>query len=122
LEVTPEEEDEIIKKTAQKIQQYGFNAVGVIVLETIKPTAYVGGFMGRFFVSPLTIVLSTSFEKNTEKFFMVFQKRENIDKLIKILEEDVIEKEEAKEKEKEQKKRLADEEPGRKGWRRYLPF
>ena len=122
MELTPEEEEEIILKVAEKIHQYRLNLVGILAFETIKPTVYVSGFMGRFFFSPLTIMLGTNFEKGTEKLFMVFQNRDNVEKLIKLLEKLEIEEREAEQKAKEEKKRLARENPNKGGWRRYLPF
>jgi hypothetical protein len=98
------------------------NLPGMIALETFKPTMYVGGFMGRFFFSPFTIILGTNFEKGTEKLFMALQNRENVDKLIKRLEQLEIEEKEVEKRAKEERNRLEQEKPQKKGWRRFIPF
>ena len=62
------------------------DAVAVLMLETIKPMIYLGGQMGRFFFSPFLIVFGEDIAKRGEKFFMIFEKRENVEKVISMLE------------------------------------
>ncbi len=63
-----------------------------------------------------------------EKFLQIFEKRENVEKLITAVEELTQEEEERKKAEKakklEEKKAKMTEggEPERKGWRRFFPF
>ncbi|MBS7637321.1 hypothetical protein KEJ49_00290 [Candidatus Bathyarchaeota archaeon] len=87
LELTPEEEEEIIKRVAEKISEYGMNAAAVLMLQTFKPMAYIGGQMGRFFISPLLYGLGERISLGSEKLFMVFENRDNIEKLIRMLEQ-----------------------------------
>ena len=116
------EEDALIEKTANLIHKYEMDIPAVIFLGTVKHTVFIGGQMGRFFLSPFTIILGDKSFQDSEKFFTVFEKQENIEKVIKILEDIAQKEEEVKRKEKEENKKLTSEESKKKGWRRYLPF
>lgn len=120
MKVTPEEEEEMIRNVAEKIQQHGLNVVAVLMLETFKPMVYIGGQMGRFFLSPFLIILGQDITKRGEKFFMIFEKRENIEKVIVLLEEK--KRKESKTPEKREKTNKTEEKPTWKDWRRFLPF
>jgi hypothetical protein len=128
IEVTPEDEDEMIRKIAEKIHQYGLDVAAVLMIETVKPLSFIGAQMGRFFVSPFLPALGENIGMSGEKFLQIFEKRENVEKLIKAVEELTEEEEERKKAEKakkleEKKARIAEgEEPEKKGWRRFLPF
>lgn len=102
LELTPEEEEEIIKRVAEKISEYGMNAAAVLMLQTFKPMAYIGGQMGRFFISPLLYGLGDKISLGSEKLFIVFENRDNIEKLIRMLEQKA--EEETKKKEGAEKR------------------
>lgn len=130
LEVTPEDEEEYIRKIAEAIHKYGMEVPAILFLESTKPLAYIGGQMGRFFVSPFLPVISEEVGIKGEKFFMIFEKRDNVEKLIQLVEE-MSQKE--KEKTPEEAKSAAEargpsdeqeaeEKPEKKGWRRFLPF
>jgi len=55
-------------------------------LETVKPLAYVGGELSRFALSPFLPFLGRGMDNLGEKLITVFENRENIEKLIKLLE------------------------------------
>jgi hypothetical protein len=93
--------------------------------------------MGRFFITPFVPILSDKWGVISEKFFLVFEKRENVERLLKRLEELAQEDETKKREEKQaakeaKKKREAEsastesstEQPAeeKKGWRKRLPF
>ena len=128
IEVTPEDEDEMIKKIAQKIHKYGLDMAAIIMIESVKPLSYIGAQMGRFFVSPFLPVLGENIGIGGEKLFQIFEKHENVEKLIKAVEELTREEEEQKKAEKAQKldKKSAEietgEAPKKKGWWHFLPF
>ncbi len=98
VEVTPKDEEEFIEKVAQKIHEYEMETVAILLLESSKPLVWVGGEMGRFFISPFVPILSEDWGVTSEKFFLIFEKRENVDKLLKRLEE-LAQADEAKSKE-----------------------
>ncbi len=60
IEVTPEEEDEMISKIAEKIHQSGLDVAAILMIETIKPLSFIGAQMGRFFLSPFLPLARTS--------------------------------------------------------------
>jgi len=125
IEVTPEDEEDMIKSAAEKIHKYGMEVAAILMLESIKPLTYIGGQMGRFFVSPFLPALGEKIGQSGEKFFTVFEKRENVEKLITLLEEMTKEEDKMKEELKKAKKAQeaeAEETPQKKGWRRFLPF
>ncbi len=104
MELTPEEEEEIIKRVAEKISEYGMNAAAVMLLQTFKPMAYISGQMGRFFISPLLYGLGDRVSIGAEKLFMVFENRDNLEKLIRLLEQ----KAEEEKKGEEERRRVAE--------------
>jgi len=128
IEVTPEDEDEMISKIAEKIHQYGLDLPAILMIETVKPLSFIGAQMGRFFLSPFLPAFGENIGMSGEKFLQIFEKRENVEKLIKAVEALTQEEEERKKAEKakkleEKKAKMAEGgEPEKKGWRRFLPF
>ncbi|TSA50992.1 hypothetical protein D4R47_01330 [archaeon] len=135
-ELTEEKVDEIIRKTAERIQQYGMETVAILTLESVKPLVYIGGEMSRLIFSPFLPALGPNVNELGENLINVFEERKNIEKLITILEEmargeygkeedeqeagapeegkEKPEADEASDEQAEQKKR--------KSWRDWLPF
>jgi hypothetical protein len=133
IEITPELETEYIEKVAQKIHEQEMETAAILLLESSKPLVWVGGEMGRFFITPFVPIISDKWGVTSEKFFRVFEKRENIEKLIQRLEQLAQEDENKKKSEKDARKKEAQEKeaaaaaaagqppPDKKGWRKYLP-
>lgn len=128
-EVTPEEEEKFLRAIAEKIHQTGMDVVGILFLETVKPLSFVGTQLGRFFLSPYLPALGEKVGMSGEKFLQVFEKHDNVEKLILMLEELADEEREKSKKEREEaRERKAKEaesgekKPAKKGWRRFLPF
>ena len=117
--MTPEEEDELIRKAAEIIHRYGMEAAALLFIESVKPLAYVGGQMGRLFISPFLPIFGDAVDIGGEKFFTIFEKRENVEKLLKLLEEKA--KGEPKKKEEKKLEGAPEEAKKKKGWRRILP-
>jgi hypothetical protein len=135
-ERSEEEVDEIIRKTAEKIHQYGMETVAILTLESVKPLVYIGGEMSRLMISPFLPALGQNANELGENLINVFEERKNVEKLIVILEEmargeygkeedeqeagapeegkEKPEADEASEEQAEQKKK--------KSWRDWLPF
>ena len=128
IEVTPEDEDEMIRKIAQKIHKYGLDIAAIIMFESVKPLSYIGAQMGRFFFSPFLPAFGENLGVSGEKFLQIFEKHENVEKLIKAVEKLTQKEEEQKKAEKAEKleRKSAETETGevpkKKGWRRFLPF
>jgi hypothetical protein len=87
IKLTPEEEEEIINKVAKTIHVYGMETAAILMLETVKPLTYIGGQFGRFYLFPFLPAFGDTFYQQSEKIITVFEKRENVEKLIKRLEE-----------------------------------
>jgi len=69
IEVTPEDEDEMIRKIAEKIHQYGLDVAAILMIESVKPLSFIGAQMGRFFVSPFLPALGENVGMSGEKLF-----------------------------------------------------
>jgi hypothetical protein len=135
-ELTAEEVDEIIRKTAERIQQYGMETLAILTLESVKPLVYIGGEMSRLMLSPFLPALGPNANKLGENLINVFEERKNVEKLITILEEMARgeygkkeDEQEAVKPEEGQGKPEADiasdeqaEPKKRKSWRDWLPF
>lgn len=127
IEVTPEDEDEMIRKIAHKIHEYGLDVAATLIIETIKPLSYMGAQMGRFFIFPFLPAFGENIGVSGEKIFQIFEKPENVEKLIKAVEDLKREEEELKKAEKAEKleKKSVGPETGethnKKWWRRFLP-
>lgn len=87
IEVTPEEEEKIIRKVANLIHKYRMEAAAILFLESLKPLVHIGGELGKFFISPFLPALGEKISVNGEKYIRVFEKRENIERLITLLEQ-----------------------------------
>jgi hypothetical protein len=126
LEVSPEEEEEYINKVAEKIHQYGMDVAAILMLESVKPLTWIGSQMGRFFLSPFLPAFGDTISMGGEKLFQVFEKHDNVEKLITRLEQ-LAQEEKEKPKAKAVEPEGAEEAepvetPQKKGWRRFLPF
>ena len=135
-ELTEEEVDEIIRKIAERIQQYGMETVAILTLESVKPIVYIGGEMSRLMISPFLPALGPNANELGENLINVFEERKNVEKLITILEEmesgeygKEEDEQEAGAPEEGQEKPEADEasdeqaeQKKRKSWRDWLPF
>ena len=125
IEVTPEDEEELIMKIAQNIHKYGLDMAAILMIESVKPISYIGTQMGRLFISPFLPVLGENIGISGEKFLRVFEKRDNMERLIKAVEELSREEEEQKKAEKAKKLEEKNAETGeapKKDWRRFIPF
>lgn len=99
IDVTPEDAEELIQQAAEKIIEYKMETIAILTLESIKPWSFVGGELSRAVVSPFLPALGETSGIFSEKMLRVFEDRNNIEKLIKILE-DQVKKEEADKKQK----------------------
>jgi hypothetical protein len=98
------------------------DAPAILMLESSKPLVFIGGQMGRLFITPFLAILGDSAGKGGEKFLTVFENRENVEKLIKMLED--MSREDSETTKKKEKKKSEESEKGipKHGWRRFIPF
>jgi hypothetical protein len=126
IELTPEDEEEMIRKIAQSIHSHGMDVAAIFMIESVKPISYIGTQMGRLFFSPILPFFGEDIGISGEKFLQIFAKRDNIEKLIKTVEKLAKEEEDRKKDEKAKKldEKSAEGETGeapKKGWRRFIP-
>src|SRR4030042_130048 len=86
LNLTEEEVDEVLRKTAEKIHLYGMETVAILTLESIKPVVYVGGELSRVVIAPFLPALGPQYDTLGDKLITIFENRKNIEKLIQMLE------------------------------------
>jgi len=109
------EKDEMIKKAAETIYKYDMDLIAILVLESIKPLASVGGQLSRFMIAPFIPFIGD----RSMPYLATFQNKENVERLIQELEE------RGKQEEKIRRKKARAVEEGKspkKGWRRFFPF
>jgi len=58
----------------------------IFIIQCINPLSYIGAQMGRLFVSPFLPALGENIGISGEKFLQIFEKHENVEKLIKTIE------------------------------------
>lgn len=121
-ETSKEEEDKLVKRAYKLITKYEMEVPAVLLLESIKPLVWVGGGLARIALSPFMMF----FWNEGHALIDTFEKRQNIERLIKMLEGRDKEEQAKKDEESEGgEKALKDEEPpkeAKKGWRRFFRF
>ena len=122
--ITAEDEEEMINKAAEKIHERGLDLAAVLFLQSYKPLAYVGGQIGRFMIFPFLYFMGGDISRSGEKFFNIFEKKENLEKLIMLVEKKAEEKDKKKDKIKKDNviEKEVEESRTKRGWRRFLPF
>lgn len=124
-EITQEEEEEIIEWIAREFYKYGLETAGIMFLESLKPISRYGSSMGQIFISPMLPILGDNLMMKGDKAMRVFERDENVEKLIQRLEDMAVNGIEDETETKEEPSNKEDEEvvtEDKKGWRRYLPF
>lgn len=87
-EVPAEKEDERIDKLAKMlVKKFGMGTPSILILETMKPAAFVGGELGRILLTPWLPILGDEAEKSVHDYISTMVDRDNIEKLISRIEE-----------------------------------
>ncbi len=100
----PEREKEIIEKLARRIVDSGLGTMAVLTLHSIAPLSFVGAQVGMVVGSPLFMTLDLLGVKVYEYaglFAESTRSRENMERLIRRIEELMKEEEEARKRAKE---------------------
>jgi len=82
-EPTAKEQESIIKRMAEIIYKYDMDLVAILFLESIKPLTSIGSQIARFFIAPFIPFIG----ERIIPYLATFEKRENLEKLIHLLEE-----------------------------------
>jgi len=83
VSLTPEREEEITEKVAQKITDYNLNDIAWIIFGLAEPFSPVIAQLG---ITPLSVFLET-LGINTYEWVVYMSKRDNVNKLIRRIEE-----------------------------------
>ena len=86
-ELSEKEEERIIEELANYIHLKGLETAAMLLLESSKPFALIGGRMSRLFLSPFLSVFGDVTDIFGQKMIIVLEKRKNIERLIQIIEE-----------------------------------
>lgn len=101
-ELPPERAQLLIEKLAQWVIKHGLETPAILFLESIKPLSFVGSQMFLMYAVPmLGIVID---EHETSEFALLFEDRENVEALLKKIEELAREADRKKKEKKEEKK------------------
>ena len=76
--------DAYLEKVVRWIHRFGMETPAVIVLQGTKPLLLIIGELSRFFLGPFLLLL----ENEGFAFIDWFEKRENVERLIRRLEQD----------------------------------
>jgi hypothetical protein len=77
------EEEEWLQKIAKKIVDSKMDGVALLFLETIGPTSHVWSQLARLYLQPLFILIGP----DSEKLLAFTEKPENVERLVKKIEE-----------------------------------
>lgn len=84
-EIAPEEVDLLIDEVAKKIMNSGLEDAAILLLGISYPFTYMGAQFSRIFISPYSIFFGRH-EESFNKYVSLFEKRENMRKLMNKVE------------------------------------
>ena len=87
-----DKEIELIEKIARKIAGSDFAFFAMFILQTIKPLSWIAGELAYFYLAPFLPLL----DEKGYNFLDTFEKRENIERLIRRIESLMEEKKKEK--------------------------
>lgn len=83
-----EGDDEKIEHIAKLlVNKYGMGTPSILILETIRPMAFVGGELGRILLTPWLPLLGDEMEKSIHEYITTLAERDQLDKLVNRMEE-----------------------------------
>ncbi len=94
-ELPPEEVDKVLESIARKVVDREMEMYAKFILGMSWPLAFIGGQLGRVFISPYLFIFGDK-ENTVSKNIFLFEKKENIFKLIDKIDELTEEREELK--------------------------
>ena len=81
-ETSEKKKEEIIQKTYNYIERLGMELPAILFFESVKPLLWVGGATARIFLGPFML----AFWDNGFVYIHTFEERQNVEKLIKMIE------------------------------------
>jgi hypothetical protein len=101
-ELPPERAQLLIEKLAQWVIKHGLETPAILFLESIKPLSFIGSQMFLMYGVPMLGIVIDEYE--TSEFALLFEDRENVEALLKKIEELAREADRKKKEKKEEKK------------------
>jgi hypothetical protein len=117
-ELPPEEVDKVLESIARKVVDREMEMYAKFILGMSWPLAFIGGQLGRVFISPYLFIFGDK-ENTVSKNIFLFEKKENIFKLIDKIDELTEEREELK---KDDYKGKENEKEKSALWKRFKEF
>lgn len=117
-EISPEEVDLLIDEAAEKIMKSELEDAAILLLGISYPFTYMGAQFSRIFISPYSLFFGRH-EESFNKYVSIFEKRENMRKLMNKVE--VLMEDKRKQK-KEEDERNSDKGRGSKLLRKIRNF
>ncbi len=102
-ELTPEQEKELIDKTAQLLVKHDLNYPALLFIDSFKSLAWLGSRYASLFIEPFLPFK----EKEFSELLYAFEKIENVDMLLNKIEELTEEKQKEDEKERQKTKSVS---------------
>ncbi len=87
VDLTPEEEEITMRKLAEGIHNRKMDSLAIILLESFKPLSFMGAQMSRFLIQPYLFAFGEEIGVSSEKYLQIFEKRENVEKLLNFIDE-----------------------------------
>jgi len=88
------EEEKIDHIAKLLVKNYGMGTPSILILETIRPMAFVGGELGRILLTPWLPMLGDNMEKSIHEYITTLTQRDQLDKLVDRIEELIKEEDE----------------------------
>jgi len=122
-ELPPEEVDKYLESIARKVVDREMEIYAKVLLGMSWPLAFIGGQLGRVFISPYLFIFGDR-EDTVSKRIFVFEKKENIFKLIHKIDEFIEERDKIKEEKRIQERdKNSKNKVGKIGlWNRFKEF
>ncbi len=106
----PEDEEERIEHLAKLlVNKYGMGTPSILILETIRPMAFVGGELGRILLTPWLPLFGDNMERAINDYITTFAQRDQLEKLVSRMEELIDE-----ENKERKSKKMAEQNDGSK--------
>lgn len=117
-ELPPEEVDKVLESIARKVVDREMEMYAKFILGMSWPLVFIGGQLGRVFISPYLFIFGDK-ENTVSKNIFLFEKKENIFKLIDKIDELTEEREELKKDDY----KVEENEKGKSAlWKRFKEF
>ena len=101
LELTPMQEEELIENLAKLIIKHKMETPSILFLETMKPLSFVGSTFTMMYLAPFLDVYGV----NINQYAILFQRRENVERLLQRIEALIEESDRLKKEKKEKEKK-----------------